>query len=70
MKQGLVVGCMFVSCSVLAPIMWQMWIILGTANSNFYFGVTLAYNAAQVNSQNCKHLCYAYALFLIFRYSC
>ena len=51
MKQGLVVGCIFVSCSALAPIMWQMWIILGTANSNFYFGVTLAYNAAQVIMQ-------------------
>ncbi|RWS15875.1 phosphatidylinositol glycan anchor biosynthesis class U protein-like protein [Dinothrombium tinctorium] len=48
MKQGLIVACMFTSCSVLAPIMWQMWIILGTANSNYYFGVTLAYNTAQI----------------------
>jgi phosphatidylinositol glycan class U len=48
MKQGLVVGGMFVTCSVLAPIMWHMWIMMGTANSNFYFGVTLAYNTAQI----------------------
>lgn len=48
MKQGLVIVCVYVSCTVLAPIMWQMWIVLGTANSNFYFAVTLVYNAAQV----------------------
>lgn len=48
MRQNLVVACMFASCSVLAPIVWHMWIMAGTANSNYYFGVTLAYNAAQV----------------------
>jgi phosphatidylinositol glycan class U len=48
MKQGLVISCMFISCSVLAPILWHLWIIMGTANSNFYFGVTLAYNTAQI----------------------
>lgn len=50
MKQGLLVACVFISCTVLAPLMWQMWIILGTANSNFYFGVTLAYNVGQVSN--------------------
>lgn len=39
---------MLVTCSVLAPILWHLWIMLGTANSNFYFGVTLAYNTAQI----------------------
>ncbi|XP_054164419.1 phosphatidylinositol glycan anchor biosynthesis class U protein-like [Oppia nitens] len=48
MKQGLIITCMFISCSVLAPILWHLWIIMGTANSNFYFGVTLAYNTAQI----------------------
>jgi phosphatidylinositol glycan class U len=48
MKQGLIVGGMLVSCSVLAPIMWHTWIMMGTSNSNFYFGVTLAYNTAQI----------------------
>lgn len=48
MKQGLLVACVFISCSVLAPLMWHMWIILGTANSNYYFGVTLAYNVGQI----------------------
>ncbi|CAG2176453.1 unnamed protein product [Oppiella nova] len=48
MKQGLIITCMFVSCSVLAPILWHLWIVMGTANSNFYFGVTLAYNTAQI----------------------
>lgn len=47
-KQGLVVGCTIVTCSAVAPIMWHLWIMLGTANSNFFFGVTLAYNVAQI----------------------
>lgn len=47
-RQGIFVSAVFVSCSVLAPIMWHMWIILGTANSNYFFGVTLAYNAGQI----------------------
>lgn len=51
MKQGLVIACMFISCSVLAPILWHLWIVMGTANSNFYFGVTLAYNTAQVSNE-------------------
>ena len=48
MKQGLIIGGILVTTSVLAPIMWHMWILMGTANSNFYFAVTLAYNTAQV----------------------
>lgn len=48
MKQGLIVAGMFISCSVLTPILWHLWIVMGTANANFYFGVTLAYNTAQV----------------------
>ena len=51
MKQGLIVAGMFISCSVLAPILWHLWIVMGTANANFYFGVTLAYNTAQVIKQ-------------------
>ncbi|KAI1285349.1 Phosphatidylinositol glycan anchor biosynthesis class U protein [Halotydeus destructor] len=47
-KQGLVIGSVFVTTSILAPIMWHMWIMTGTANSNFYFAVTLAYNVAQI----------------------
>lgn len=55
MKQGLLVACVFISCSVLAPLMWHMWIILGTANSNYYFGVTLAYNVGQVRIRLCRN---------------
>ena len=47
-RQGLVVGCTIVTCTAVAPIMWHLWIMLGNANSNFYFGVTLAYNVAQI----------------------
>ena len=45
---GLVISCTIVSCSVLAPLVWHLWIMTGAANSNFYFGVTLAYNTAQI----------------------
>lgn len=48
LRQNMLVSCVFVSCSVLAPLMWHLWIILGTANSNYYFGTTLAYNTGQV----------------------
>lgn len=36
------------TCTALAPILWHLWIMLGAANSNFYFGVTLAYNTGQI----------------------
>lgn len=48
MKSTLVIVCTIVTCTVLAPILWYLWIILGTANSNFYFGITLAFNVAQI----------------------
>lgn len=51
MKSLLVISCTIVTTTVLAPILWYLWIVLGTANSNFYFGITLAYNVAQVCSQ-------------------
>lgn len=33
---------------VLLPIVWYLWIVLGTANANFLFGVTLCIAAAQI----------------------
>ena len=49
MKSTLVITCTIVTTSVLAPILWYLWIVLGTANANFYFGITIGYNVAQVN---------------------
>ncbi|XP_050716806.1 phosphatidylinositol glycan anchor biosynthesis class U protein-like isoform X1 [Eriocheir sinensis] len=48
MRQTFIVGCMFVSTSVLGPIMYNLWIFNGSANANFYFAVTLAFNTAQI----------------------
>lgn len=51
MKSTLVISCTIVTTSVLAPILWYLWIILGTANANFYFGITIGYNVAQVKTK-------------------
>ncbi|XP_063216550.1 phosphatidylinositol glycan anchor biosynthesis class U protein isoform X2 [Bacillus rossius redtenbacheri] len=48
MQQGFVVGCFFLITSVLAPIVWHLWIYSRSANANFYFGVTLAFATAQI----------------------
>ncbi|XP_054278899.1 phosphatidylinositol glycan anchor biosynthesis class U protein-like [Macrosteles quadrilineatus] len=48
MQQGFVVGCFFLVTSVLAPVLWHLWIYCRSANANFYFGVTLAFATAQI----------------------
>ena len=49
MQQGFVVGCFFLTTSVMGPIVWHLWIYSRSANANFYFGVTLAFATAQVS---------------------
>lgn len=48
LKHGFIIAACFVVCSVIAPIMWYLWIIIGTGNANFYFGITLAFNTGQI----------------------
>jgi phosphatidylinositol glycan class U len=48
MQQKFLVGCFFVATTVLAPIQWLLWIYSGSANANFYFGVTIAFGTAQI----------------------
>ncbi len=48
MRNKLVVGCMFLSCTVVAPILWHLWIYAGSANANFYFAITLTFSTAEV----------------------
>jgi len=36
------------STFVMGPILWHLWIMAGSANSNFYFATTLAFNTAQM----------------------
>lgn len=46
MTRNLMVCCTAVSCISLWPIFWHLWIVMGTANSNFYFGATLAFSVS------------------------
>ncbi|XP_055508177.1 phosphatidylinositol glycan anchor biosynthesis class U protein [Leucoraja erinacea] len=43
-----VVSCMLISSSVLFPILWHLWIYSGSANSNFYYAITLVFNVGQI----------------------
>lgn len=42
-----VLGCILVS-SIAGPILWFLWIHTGSANANFFFGMTITYNIAQI----------------------
>lgn len=48
MKNGLKTVCTAITAMSLWPIFWHLWINMGTANANFYFGATLVFNAALV----------------------
>ncbi len=48
MRNNFVVTMMFIVCSVLAPVLWYLWIYAGSANANFYFAFNLVYGTAQV----------------------
>ncbi|TNM89227.1 hypothetical protein fugu_005482 [Takifugu bimaculatus] len=42
------VACVLLACSALFPVLWQLWIYAGSANSNFYYAITLLFNVAQI----------------------
>eukprot|EP00080_Pristionchus_pacificus_P015644 PDM75664.1 hypothetical protein PRIPAC_43800 [Pristionchus pacificus] len=48
MRHLLVESCTILACIILMPIMWHLWIVSGSGNANFYFGVTLFYNVALI----------------------
>ena len=48
LRYTLVVLCMFLIASVLCPVLWYLWIHVGSANANFFFATTLTYALAQV----------------------
>ncbi|KFM63519.1 Phosphatidylinositol glycan anchor biosynthesis class U protein, partial [Stegodyphus mimosarum] len=48
MRQRFIVSCVLASCTLLAPTLWHLWIYSGSANANFYFAITLAFNTGQV----------------------
>ncbi|XP_056404702.1 phosphatidylinositol glycan anchor biosynthesis class U protein isoform X2 [Hyla sarda] len=43
-----IVSCMLVVCSLLFPVLWHLWIYAGSANSNFFYAITLSFNVAQI----------------------
>ncbi|XP_022914946.2 phosphatidylinositol glycan anchor biosynthesis class U protein-like [Onthophagus taurus] len=46
MQQIFVSGVAIFITTALGPILWDLWIFMGTANANFYFGTTLAFVTA------------------------
>ena len=50
LRNTLLITCMLLCSSFLAPVFWQLWIYAGSANANFFFAITLAYSTAQVTS--------------------
>lgn len=55
-RHGFIVGCSIVTFSILAPVMWYLWIETGSANANFYFAITLVYSTAQVKMRTILHI--------------
>ncbi|XP_042197863.1 phosphatidylinositol glycan anchor biosynthesis class U protein [Callorhinchus milii] len=43
-----VVTCILITTSFLFPVLWHLWIYAGSANSNFYYAITLAFNVGQI----------------------
>ncbi|XP_078336360.1 GPI-anchor transamidase component PIGU-like isoform X1 [Crassostrea virginica] len=48
MRNTFVSVCMFLVCTVFAPIQYYLWIYAGSANANFYFAISLAFSTAQI----------------------
>ena len=48
MKQLFVAGNMFVAATILGPVLHQMWIYNGSANSNYFFAINLVFGMAQI----------------------
>ena len=50
------VSCVLLACSALFPVLWHLWIYAGSANSNFYYAITLLFNVAQVHTHTHSHI--------------
>uniref|UniRef100_A0A4W4DNQ9 Phosphatidylinositol glycan anchor biosynthesis, class U n=1 Tax=Electrophorus electricus TaxID=8005 RepID=A0A4W4DNQ9_ELEEL len=42
------VSCVLLACTALFPVLWHLWIYAGSANSNFYYAITLLFNVGQI----------------------
>ncbi|XP_064888775.1 phosphatidylinositol glycan anchor biosynthesis class U protein isoform X1 [Columba livia] len=43
-----ILSCVLIACSFLFPVLWHLWIYAGSANSNFYYAITLTFNIGQI----------------------
>ncbi|XP_057168561.1 phosphatidylinositol glycan anchor biosynthesis class U protein isoform X4 [Ursus arctos] len=43
-----VLTCIIIVCSLLFPVLWHLWIYAGSANSNFFYAITLTFNVGQI----------------------
>uniref|UniRef100_A0A8D0GT32 Phosphatidylinositol glycan anchor biosynthesis class U n=1 Tax=Sphenodon punctatus TaxID=8508 RepID=A0A8D0GT32_SPHPU len=43
-----ILSCVLIVCSLLFPVLWHLWIYAGSANSNFYYAITLTFNMGQI----------------------
>uniref|UniRef100_A0A4X1T4E4 Phosphatidylinositol glycan anchor biosynthesis class U n=4 Tax=Sus scrofa TaxID=9823 RepID=A0A4X1T4E4_PIG len=43
-----VLTCIIIACSLLFPVLWHLWIYAGSANSNFFYAITLTFNVGQI----------------------
>ncbi|CAG0884363.1 unnamed protein product [Cyprideis torosa] len=47
LRQPLIEGTILVATSLAAPVLWHLWLFDGSANANFFFGITLGFAVAQ-----------------------
>jgi hypothetical protein len=47
-RHSLIIICMVLVATLMAHIIWYLWIYTGSANANFYFTMTMVFNVAQV----------------------
>ncbi|XP_012827216.2 phosphatidylinositol glycan anchor biosynthesis class U protein isoform X1 [Xenopus tropicalis] len=48
LRNVFIVSCMLIVCTLLFPVLWHLWIYAGSANSNFYYAITLSFNVGQI----------------------
>lgn len=48
MAHNFVVLCFFLITILVMPALWHLWIYAGSANANFYFGITLAFSTGEI----------------------
>ena len=46
--QTFLISGMMIATTVLAPILWQLWIYNNSANANYYFAINLLFSTAQI----------------------